>query len=196
MIFKKKNGGTNLYEEIKPRKLTGEEKKYLLKNFPKLSKKTKKENKMKRYRLKIVDVNRLEFLEKLSERTENYIQQIMIQIKKIQEKNNEIAELNNKIDDTFEILKLKEEQRRKNASKAGGLQRSLNSFKKKNDKLIEERANLADELENKNIELELKEKEIQMLKNKDSKKKDVETYKNYFHARKELEKREKKKKGE
>lgn len=176
--------------EIKPRKLTWEEEKYLQKNLPKLNKKTKERN-MKKYRLKIVDVNRIEFLEKLSERTENYIQQIMIQIKKIQEKDNQIKELNNKIDTTFEILKLKEEQRRKNASKAGGLQKSLNKLKKENEDLIQEKQQIKSELENKEMKLELKDKEIKMLKNKDKKKKDVEDYKNYYYARKELEKREK-----
>ena len=82
MKSKKKIKGGKLNEEIKPRDLTKEEEKYLKDNFPKLSKKTKKENKMKKYRLRIVDINRMEFLEKLSERTERYIQQIMIQIKK------------------------------------------------------------------------------------------------------------------
>ena len=166
MILKKKKGG--LVEDIKPRKLTKEEEKYLRKNFPKLSKKTKEGN-MKKYRLKIVDVNRIDFLEKLSERTENYIQQIMLQIKKIQEKDNKIDELNNKIDETFEILKLKESQRRKNASRAGGLTKSLNNLKKKNEQLEEEKKEIENELEDKTIKLELKEKEIKMLKNKDKK---------------------------
>lgn len=169
--------------------------------MPNLEKFKKKEEK-KNLKLRFVDVNRINYLEKLSERAENYIKQLMQQFKKIEEKDNKIDELNDKIDTILETLKIKEEQRRKSAGKIGGLKASLNIQKKKNEQLVKDIAEMLDDLDeknaeinDKNIELEFKNKEIEMLRD-NGKKKNIESYKNFFEARKELEKREKNEKKE
>jgi hypothetical protein len=98
----------------------------------------------------------------------------------------QFAEIKNMKDELQKInamLKIKESKRRKSASKIGGLQASLNSQKQKNDTLLEM-------LKEKETELDVKQKEVEMLKNKGKRKKDVESYKNYFEARKKLEDKE------
>ena len=55
------------------------EKEYLRLHFPNLKRYKKKqehENSQKKFRLRIVDVNRLEFLEKLPDRLEGYLSQL------------------------------------------------------------------------------------------------------------------------
>lgn len=102
----------------------------------------------------------------------------------IRNQNAEIKDLKEEINGLKEILEKTEKARRKNASSIGGLKTSLNLNKKKNKELL-------NELSDKEFELDLKNKEIEMLKNKGKRNKNLESYKNYFQARKELEKREK-----
>lgn len=124
---------------------------------------------------KIVNKARYELLEKMVERQDNYIENIKLNNKKIDE-------LKEKINKILEELKIKEGKRRKLASKVGGLQASLNNQKEKNSIILEN-------LELKTLEADLKNKEILMLRNKDKKKKNIEDYKNFVECRKELEKR-------
>lgn len=117
-----------------------------------------------------IKISEYELMKKMSSKIKNYITQI-------QEQNKEINDLKEKIKDV-------ESKRKKNASKIGGLQTKLNNEIKKNlllQKIITENQET----------IKLQEAEIGMLKNKGKRKKDIESYKNYFQTRKELEKREK-----
>ena len=89
--------------------------KNLNKMFPdleKFKKKKEREDKAKKFRLRIIDVNRLDFLEKLAKRVEGYLTQIKNQ-------NKEIEELKEKV-------KEKEYARRKLAGKIGGMRKEIN----------------------------------------------------------------------
>ena len=88
-------------------------------NLQKFKKKKELEDKVKKFRLRIVDVNRINFLENLATRVEGYLTQIKNQ-------NKEIEELKNKV-------KEKEHARRKLAGKIGGMRREIN----KNERLQE-----------------------------------------------------------
>lgn len=146
-------------------------------------------------KLKIVDKARYGLLEKIAERTDNYISQIRTDIKKIDSLNSEIEELKELVKNITILFQEKENQRRKNASKVGGLQNSLNKEKIKTKELLEDKVFLENTINEKNYEMELKDLEI---KAKDAeirmlrgigKKKNVEDYKNFVECRKELERR-------
>ena len=146
-------------------------------------------------KFKIVDKARYELLERIAERTDNYITQIKNDIKKIDSLNTKIEELEFLVKDITILFQEKENQRRKNASKIGGLQTSLNKEKNKTKELLEHQVILEntineknDKMELKNLELKAKDAEIQMLRGI-GKKKNVEDYKNFVECRKELEKR-------
>ncbi len=146
-------------------------------------------------KLKIVDKAKYELLEKIAERTDNYISQIKTDIKKIDSLNNKIEELEDLVKNITILFQEKENQRRKNASKVGGLQTSLNKEKNKAKELLKYKVILENKIdENKNkmelkdLEIKAKDAEIQMLRGK-GKKKNVEDYKNFVECRKELEKR-------
>ena len=146
-------------------------------------------------KFKIVDKARYELLERIAERTDNYITQIKNDIKKIDSLNTKIEELEFLVKDITILFQEKENQRRKNASKIGGLQTSLNKEKNKTKELLEHQVILEntineknDKMELKNLELKSKDAEIQMLRGI-GKKKNVEDYKNFVECRKELEKR-------
>lgn len=125
---------------------------------------------------KIVKTSEYELMKKSMERQTSYLTQIMDQFAEIKNMKEELQKIN-------AMLKIKETKRRKSASKIGGLQASLNSQRQKNNVLLEM-------LKEKDVELDVKEKEVEMLRNKGKRKKNVESYKNYFEARKELEKKE------
>ena len=146
-------------------------------------------------KLKIVDKARYQLLEKIAERTDNYISQIKTDIQKIDSLNNKIEELEVLVKNITILFQEKENQRRKNASKVGGLQTSLNKEKNKTKELLKHKVILENRIdENKNkmelkdLEIKAKDAEIQMLRGK-GKKKNVEDYKNFVECRKELEKR-------
>ena len=146
-------------------------------------------------KLKIVDKARYQLLEKIAERTDNYISQIKTDIQKIDSLNNKIEELEVLVKNITILFQEKENQRRKNASKVGGLQPSLNKEKNKTKELLKHKVILENRIdENKNkmelkdLEIKAKDAEIQMLRGK-GKKKNVEDYKNFVECRKELEKR-------
>lgn len=92
----------------------------LFPNLEKFKKKKEKEDMIKKYRLRIVDINRLDFLEKLATRTEGYLTQL-------KEQNKEIEELKEK-------LKEKENARRKLAGKLGALKKRINK-REENERL-------------------------------------------------------------
>lgn len=155
--------------ELMGKKLKPFERKKLQKQLPKIPQERKS-------LFKIVKTSEYEFMKKSMERQASYLTQIMDQFAEIKNMKEELQKIN-------AMLKIKETKRRKSASKIGGLQASLNSQRQKNDVLLEM-------LKEKDIELDVKEKEVEMLRNKGKRKKNVESYKNYFEARKELEKKE------
>lgn len=146
-------------------------------------------------KLKIVDKARYQLLEKIAERTDNYIIQIRSDIKKIDSLNKKIEELEVLVKNITILFQKKENQRRKNASKVGGLQTSLNKEKNKTKELLKHQVILentinekTDKMKLKDLEIKAKDAEIQMLRGK-GKKKNVEDYKNFVECRKELERR-------
>lgn len=148
-------------------------------------------------KLKIVDKARYNLLERISERTDNYLNQIKNDFEKIDSLNNKIEELENTIKIIINLFQEKENQRRKNASKVGGLQTSLNKEKTKTKELLENQVILENKInekdnkmELKDLEIKTKDAEIKMLRGK-GKKKNIEDYKNFVECRKELEKRKK-----
>lgn len=162
--------------------------------LPNLAKfKRKKEKETKKYRLKIVDVNRLEFLEKLPDRLEGYLSQLREQFGTLKSNEERINNLDNKVTKALEILEEKERQRRKSAGKVGGLTAKLNKEKEKTEQLIENNINLENTIELKNNEIKLKELEIQeketeikILKNL-GKKKQIEDYKKLKEIKKDID---------
>lgn len=174
--------------------LTEKEKRKLSRMLPNLAKfKRKKEKETKKYRLKIVDVNRLNFLEKLPQRLEGYLSQINMQFKRIESNEERVKKLNDKFDTIVAMLGEKEKQRRKTAGKVGGLTAKLNKEREKTEQLIENNINLENTIELKNNEIKLKELEIQeketeikILKNL-GKKKQIEDYKKLKEIKKDID---------
>lgn len=155
--------------ELMGKKLKPFERKKLQRQLPKIPQERKS-------LFKIIKTTEYELMKKSMERQTSYLTQIMDQFAEIKNMKEELQKIN-------AMLKIKETKRRKSASKIGGLQASLNSQRQKNDVLLEM-------LKEKDVELDVKEKEVEMLRNKGKRKKNVESYKNYFEARKELEKKE------
>lgn len=89
--------------------------KKMLPDLEKFKKKKNFQDKVKKLRLRIIDINRQEFLEKLATRSESYLTQI-------KEQNQEIEELKN-------IISKKEQERRILAGKIGGMQKYINRLK-------------------------------------------------------------------
>lgn len=185
--------------EVKVKELSKEDKKELDKMMPNLrwyKLKNNITNLLEKLDFKVISKGTYNCMKKIAERQDNYIENIRIL-------NSKVGTLEDKIDLTLENLQIKEEQRRKNACKIGGLQASLNSQKVKNECLVKDNINLASKIENDRQEFEtvkkeledtvrLKDAEIKMLRNKGKKSKNVEDYKNYFECRKELERRNEK----
>lgn len=150
---------------------------------------------MARYRIKIVDIDKQQFYEKMATRLEGYLTQLSEQFKELKEKNNKIDELIYEINEIKEVLEIKEESRKKTASKVGGLQKSLNKEKTKVSMLLNHKLDLENVIEKKDEELDIKElelktknAEIKMLRGR-GKTRNVEDYKNYVECRHELERR-------
>lgn len=176
--------------------LTEKEKNKLSKMFPNLKRfknRQERERKISKYRIRLIDVTRQEFLEKLPQRLEGYLNQINQQFKIIKSNDDSVKSLNDKVDRIVNMLEEKEQQRRKVAGKVGGLTASLNKEKEKSEKLLENKVNLENTIEVKNKEiklkeLELKEKdiEIKILKNL-GKKKQMSDYKKLQEIRKDID---------
>ena len=176
--------------------LTEKDKKKISKLFPNLAKfkkKSEKENKIKKLRLKIIDITRLEFLEKLPQRLDGYLNQINQQFKIIESNEENINNLSIKIDKIVEKLEEKEQQRRKMAGKVGGLTASLNKEKEKTGHLLEDKLKLENTIELKNDEIKLKQlelnekdTEIKILKNL-GKKKQMSDYRKLQEIRKDID---------
>ena len=94
----------------------------------------------------LVKQSEYDLMKKITERQDNYIEQIKINNKEIQKQQDEINDLSTSVETVLEQLKIKEFERRKNAGKAGGLQKSLNQEKDKTEKLKEEVKELKDKL--------------------------------------------------
>ena len=176
------------------------EKKYIRLHFPNLKKYKKRqenENSQKKFRIRIVDVNRLDFLEKLPDRLEGYLSQLLEQFGTLKTNEARINNLDNKVTKAFEMLQEKEHQRRKAAGKVGGLTASLNKEKEKTDKLLENKLELEntiemqkDELILKELELKRKEAEINIYKNL-GKKKQMNDYKKLQEIQKDIDRHKK-----
>lgn len=117
-----------------------------------------------------------ELMKKMVERQDNFSIQIMKQTK-------EISSLKTQLEN-------KEAEKKHYSGKCGGLTKQVNRLTMKNDLLLNENNRLCEIIDKLHKEISVKDLEIEMLKNKGKRKKDVESYKNYFQARKELEKRE------
>lgn len=176
------------------------EKTYIRLHFPNLKKYQKRqeyENSQKKFRIRIVDVNRLEFLEKLPKRLEGYLKQLNDNFGTLKSNEERINNLDNKVTKAFEMLKKKEHQRRKTAGKVGGLTASLNKEKEKTDRLLENKLELEntiemqkDELILKELELKRKEAEITIYKNL-GKKKQMSDYKKLQEIQKDIDRHKK-----
>lgn len=149
---------------------------------------------MGRYKLKLIDTYKQDFLEKLEDRVKGYLTQLSEQFKELKRRDDKIDNLTNEIKEIKSILGEKEDARRKTASKVGGLQKSLNKERDKTKMLLDYQMELEKEFNNtreiKDLEIKTKDAEIKMLRGKD-KKRNIEDYKNYMDCRKELERRKK-----
>lgn len=182
--------------EVKVNELSKKDKKELDKMMPNLSLYKLKScivNLLDKMDFKLIRKGDYQLMKKMVDRTDNYIENIRCL-------NKEVENLSISIDNVLDSLNIKEEQRRKNACKIGGLQASLNTQKFKNECLVKDNINLIAKIEDNKQELDkvkkefedtikFKDAEIKMLRNKGKKNKNVEDYKNYFQCRKELEKR-------
>ena len=172
------------------------EKAYIRLHFPNLKKYKKRqehENSQKKFRIRIVDVNRLEFLEKLPKRLEGYLKQLNDNFGTLKSNEERINNLDNKVTKAFEMLKEKEHQRRKAAGKVGGLTASLNKEKEKTEQLLEDKIALENTIELQKEELVLKELELKEKKSKINiyknlgKKKQISDYKKLQEIRKDID---------
>ena len=143
----------------------------------------------------LVKQSEYDLMKKITERQDNYIEQIKINNKEIQKQQDEISDLSISIEFVLEQLKIKETERRKSAGKVGGLTASLNKEKEKTEQLIESNINLENTIELKNNEIKLKEleikekeTEIKILKNL-GKKKQIGDYKKLQEIRKDIDNR-------
>lgn len=146
-------------------------------------------------RFKIVDKTKYELLQKIAERTDNYIGQIKIVNASLKIQKDKTSQLESLVHEITNAFKEKEDARRKTASKVGGLQSSLNRQKEKNKLLFKLSKSLEKQLEDKTKDSEKIEKELEELKRQldffknHRKAYSIEEYKNYIERRKECEKR-------
>lgn len=146
-------------------------------------------------RFKIVDKTKYELLQKIAERTDNYIGQIKIVNASLKIQKDKTSQLEVLVHEIANAFKEKEDARRKTASKVGGLQSSLNRQKEKNKLLFKLSKSLEKQLEDKTKDSEKIEKELKELKRQldffknHRKAYSMEEYKNYIERRKECEKR-------
>ena len=159
---------------------------------------------LKKYKVKYSDKNKpdeefilvkkaeYELMKKVTERQDNYIEQIKINNKEIQNQQDEISNLSSSIEEVLEQLKIKESERRKAAGKAGGLTASLNKEREKKEQLLQDKAKLENTIELNELEIKKRDAEIKILTGK-GRKKNIEDYKNYRECRHELEKRKREK---
>lgn len=150
----------------------------------------KNENNNKKIKLRFVDINKIKYLEKLSNRVKGYLTQLNIQFKKLNEKDLIIKSL-------LDEIKTKENIRKKSVGKIGGLTASLNKEREKNKILLENTSSLnntileiSEQIKNKNLEIEAKNMEIKILKNL-GKKKNIDDYKKLNELKKDIEKNKK-----
>ena len=147
---------------------------------------------------KLIKQGEYNLLKRMSERQDNYIEQIR-QLHKLVEKHEEdIKNIEFKISEKDVEIELKEHARRKIAGKVGGMQASLNNKDKKIDTLKELNNSIQQdlkdtekELSKKNEELKETKQQLEFFKNH-RRAPSLEDYKNYVGQRKELEKRSKK----
>ena len=145
----------------------------------------------------IVNRVRYELLEKIAARTDNYIEQIRLVNSNLEVQKEKTETLEFALKDFINSYNKKENERKKTASKVGGLQTSLNRQKEKNEAILQRTKDLEKQLKQKNVESEQNEKEITELKRQldffknHRRAPSMEEYKNYIFRRKECEKRSK-----
>lgn len=147
---------------------------------------------------KIVNRVRYELLEKIAKRTDNYIEQIRLVNSNLEVQKEKTETLEFALKDFINDYNKKESERKKTASKVGGLQTSLNRQKEKNYALFKRNLEIEEELkkkhrDNEKLEFEIKElkRQLDFFKNH-RRAPSMEEYKNYIFRRKECEKRSKK----
>lgn len=132
-----------------------------------------------------------ELMQKMIDRQDNYLAQIKMnneEIGKLRDVNEDMVE---SVKDTLKQLKLKEDARRKNACKIGGLTTSLNKEKKEKEELQNKIDDLQSEVELHKLEAEKKDTQIKILKNA-GKQKQLDDYKKLEELTKDIEKHKRK----
>jgi hypothetical protein len=139
---------------------------------------------------KIVKKSKYELMEKIVGRVDNYIEQIKICNRKIEEQKLAYKELNNKVDEINQLFNKRENSRKITASKVGGLKSSLNHQKEKNKILLDLNKNLTEKLTQAEKKLERANNQVEFFKNH-RRAPSLQEYENYIKCNHELEKRQK-----
>ncbi|MBR0471730.1 MAG: hypothetical protein IJI98_03410 [Methanosphaera sp.] len=124
-----------------------------------------------------------ELMQKMVDRQDNYLTQIKMnneEIGKLKDTNEDMVEI---VKDTLKQLKLKEEARKRNASKIGALTTNYNRVKAQNEEL-------KDNLELEKLESEKKDVQIKILKNI-GKQKQMDDYKKLEELNRDIQKHKK-----
>lgn len=132
-----------------------------------------------------------ELMQKMVDRQDNYLAQIKMnneEIGKLRDINEDMVE---SVKDTLKQLKLKEEARRKNASKIGALTTNYNKEKRKTEELLNTVTELEDTIKLQQLESEKKDVQIKLLKNA-GKQKQLDDYKKLQELNQDIQKHKKK----
>ena len=132
-----------------------------------------------------------ELMQKMVDRQDNYLAQIKMnneEIGKLRDTNEDMVSM---VKDTLKQLKLKEEARRKNASKIGALTTNYNKEKRKTEELLNTVNELEDTIKLQQLEIEKKEVQNKILKNT-GKQKQLDDYKKLQELNQDIQKHKRK----
>ena len=131
-----------------------------------------------------------ELMQKMVDRQDNYLAQIKMnneEIGKLRDTNEDMVSM---VKDTLKQLKLKEEARRKNASKIGALTTNYNKEKRKTEELLNTVNELEDTIKLQQLEIEKKDVQNKILKNT-GKQKQLDDYKKLQELNQDIQKHKK-----
>ena len=132
-----------------------------------------------------------ELMQKMVDRQDNYLTQIKMnneEIGKLRDTNEDMVSM---VKDTLKQLKLKEEARRKNASKIGALTTNYNKEKRKTEELLNTVNELEDAIKLQQLEIEKKDVQNKILKNT-GKQKQMDDYKKLQELNQDIQKHKRK----
>lgn len=132
-----------------------------------------------------------ELMQKMVDRQDNYLAQIKMnneEIGKLRDTNEDMVSM---VKDTLKQLKLKEEARRKNASKIGALTTNYNKEKRKTEELLNTVNELEDTIKLQQLEIEKKDVQNKILKNT-GKQKQLDDYKKLQELNQDIQKHKRK----